>query len=79
MNMKQFDNFVKSDVYSLALVLWEVFRRVQINGKIFVYLFNLTYNFVKYDLYSLASVLWEVFNRVQIDGEILFICLLYLN
>ena len=38
MNMKQFDNFVKSDVYSLALVLWEVFNRVQINGKIFVYL-----------------------------------------
>jgi len=31
MNMKQFDNFVKSDVYSLALVLWEIFNRVQIN------------------------------------------------
>lgn len=32
-NMQHFDSFKQGDIYSVSLVLWEVVRRVLVNGK----------------------------------------------
>ena len=33
-NMNHFESFKRADVYSLALVLWEIVRRTSMGGKL---------------------------------------------